>query len=132
MTDSLQAVVSKLRGLADTAYCQRDYSDGDTLEGIADRIERIDDATRAELARYREREEAVRELAQSASALVTPPLRYYDRTIEIDCSDHSTAMQIVRRLRKAIEAAITAHHSSSDPGRNDSKGIEGDTGREER
>lgn len=45
---------------------------------------------------------AVAELIEAAKALVEPPLRYNGMTIEIDCSDHQTAMQIVGRLRGAL------------------------------
>jgi hypothetical protein len=48
------------------------------------------------------------ELVASAKALVDPPLRIVGATIEIDCSDHSTALALVARLRAAIAKAGAA------------------------
>ena len=52
------------------------------------------------------RDGAVAELACAAKAMVDPPLRYVGATIEIECGDHATAMQVVARVRAAI-AALT-------------------------
>ena len=50
-----------------------------------------------------------------------------ERTMILSDDSHAKAILAMRD----IASALTAHPSSSDPGRNDSKGIEGDTGREE-
>jgi hypothetical protein len=66
-----------------------------------------DDAC-AELANLRARCEAAErdadELRRTLKALVDPPLRYNNCTIEIDCGSHTGAMQLVREARAAIAA----------------------------
>lgn len=51
------------------------------------------------------RDAIIEELITSVAALVEPPLRYVDARIEIDCSDHATAMAVVARVRKALANA---------------------------
>ena len=43
-------------------------------------------------------------VAEAAPSLVTAPLRYNDKRIEIDCASHADAMERVRKVRTALSA----------------------------
>lgn len=89
------------------APARRGYEPDPTVVQWVGEVRRARDSIaslHAEVIERRARDAAVAELVAAANALVAPPLRYRDATIEVDCSDHSTAMQVVARVRNALAA----------------------------